>query len=171
MKALVAVISFMALSITFSGDATAASCEYDLIKTKRNGDRVVVGEPIQVRSRYMNRNQACMEARRDCREEKRYRTRNIRRGNRRAVSFQCREVRVRSSRRGYNRVERRAPRIVTRSCSYTFIRKDPRKTNLNYTGYATGRLGSGVRGLACDDALAQCLVRDLVSKGRCVKNN
>ena len=134
--------------------AKADSCEYELV-TRRG----LVIDRIHVGSRYMTRYDACKEADRECRAEKKYRERLNRRGRK---GLSCQKVRVR-------RPERRGRRVVTRSCTYLFDRKNPRRQDNHYTATETGVAGTGVKARACEKALEMCLVKDIFYKGTCVR--
>ena len=156
MKTLLGLVCFMTMAMTFSSTAKADSCVYELV-TRRG----MVIDTIRVNSRYMTRHDACREAERDCRQEKKYRERLNRRGRK---GLTCEKVRVR-------RPHRRANRTVTRSCTYMFDRKNPSRRDQFYTASATGVRGSGVKARACDKALELCLVKDIFYKGKCVRMN
>ena len=164
MKTLLAVISFMALTITFSGDAKADTCEYELV-TRRG----LVIDTIVEGNRYTTRYQACNEAERECRQQKRYSERRNRRGR---AGMTCQKVRVRPNNRGHrgHRGHGRVNRDVVRTCTYKFDRRNPARNDSYFTATAVGPLGTGVQARACQEALDQCLVKDLFYKGTCVKN-
>ena len=134
--------------------AKADSCEYEL--RLRNG---TVIDRVHANSRYMSRSEACIEARRKCWAEKSYRER-LHRGGGQGLS--CRKVRVRAP-------ERRGRRVVTRSCTYLFDRKNPRRQDNHHTATETGIAGTGVKARACEKALKMCLVNDILYKGTCVR--
>lgn len=167
MKTLLAAISFMALSITFSGDAKADSCEYELVNR-----RGVVVDTVRAGSRYTTRYEACEEASRECREEKRYKERLSRRGSR---GLTCQKVRLRPSRtldrdrRGHDRGHGRVGAQIVKSCTYKFDRKNPRKKDTIHTAVGYGYTAYEAKSDACSNALISCAAQDLFRKGKCVK--
>lgn len=159
MKSMLAVLGLMVMSVTFSSNAQAESCEVELVNR-----RGVVVDTTRVRSRYMTRSEACVEAQRQCRQEKRFRQRSSRRGRN---NLTCQKVRLRPRTRG--RVGRHNPRYVTRSCTYMFDRRNPVRQDTYHTATETGRVGSGVMARACQAALEECAVKDIFYKGQCIK--
>ncbi|MFT6633273.1 MAG: hypothetical protein ACJAS4_003243 [Bacteriovoracaceae bacterium] len=121
------VLTVMTTMVT-SSSAEAAQCKVEL----ENGR----GRILEVFNGYgYNRQDACQEAKRDCR-------RTIRSGYYRARILNCNVVQPRR-------------RMVQKSCSASLI--GPRgRTIEHFLGQASGPQGSGVQAQACERAARQC---------------
>jgi hypothetical protein len=128
MKTLLSVLA-LTIAMMASGKAEAAQCSVEL----ENGR----GRILEVFRAYgYDRQDACMEAKRDCRQA-------IRAGYYRARILNC------------NVVKPRNRRMVSKSCSSSLI--NPRGRTIQvFFGSARGVRGTGVKAKACQKAQRQC---------------
>ena len=130
MKLFLSVLILVGM-FTVSNQAEAAQCRVDL----ENGR----GRVLDTFLGYgWDRYDACREARQDCRRVRRS-------GRYRAPIQNCVE-------RGH----RGGRRIVQRTCTARLTGPRGRRTMRTFRGSASGRIGTGVQGLACERALRQC---------------
>ena len=132
MKAMVTMVALVAMMVATSSEAEAAKCKVELV----NGN----GRVLEVfKGHGYDRQEACQEARRECRQVKRA-------GYYRARVQKCEVVQQRN-------------RMVQRSCSAEMTGPRGHRVFDYVTAYAEGIRGTGVKMDACRKALRKCLKR------------
>jgi hypothetical protein len=129
-KTILSVVAVVAMMMVSTSEAQAAKCRVEL---QAGNGRVL--ETFM--SRGYDRQDACMEAKRDCRQAKRagyYRARNQ-----------------------YCEVVRNQNRSVERSCNAEMTGPRGHRTFGYFTAFARGQRGTGVKGEACRKALRKCV--------------
>jgi hypothetical protein len=138
MKTILSVVAVVAMMVVSTSEAQAAKCRVEL---QAGNGRVL--ETFM--SRGYDRQDACMEAKRDCRRVKRA-------GYYRARYQECVALRNQNRR-------------VERSCNAEMTGPRGHRTFGYFTAYATGARGTGVKGEACRKALRKC-IRSAERQGR-----